>query len=72
MDRATFLEKLKNVLQRDNELKIDMEIKDIEEWDSLAVIATIAFLDKEFGVKTVFNDFKEIKTIQDIAKKAGI
>jgi acyl carrier protein len=35
-------------------------------------MATVAFLDSKFGIKTTFSDFKNIKTLEDIAKRAGI
>ena len=72
MDRNEFLKNLADVLQTDEELTFDTELESLEDWDSLAIMATIAFLDKKFGVKTVINDYKNIKTINDIAVKAGL
>ncbi len=72
MNREEFLEKFTDVLQTEDNINFDTNLDDIEEWDSLSKMATVAFLDKEFGVKITFDDFKNIKTIKDIAKKAGI
>ena len=47
-------------------------LDDLDEWDSLSAMATIAFLDKEFGIKITSADIAEFETIEDIAKKAGI
>ena len=71
MTRDEFLTQMLDVLQREDELTFDMELQDIDEWDSLAVMATMAFLDKQFGVKTSISDYNSMKTIEDIAKKAG-
>ena len=72
MNREEFLEEMQDVLQMEDELSYDMNLEDIEEWDSLAMMATMAFLNKEFGVKLGFSDIKGFKTIEDIAQKAGV
>ncbi len=72
MTREEFLEQMQDILQTDEELSFDMNLDDLEEWDSLSKMATVAFLDANFGVKTTFSDFEKIKTVEDIAKKAGI
>lgn len=72
MKRTEFLEKMQDVLQMENELTFDTVLEDLDEWDSLAMMATMAFLDKNFNLKLTFNDFKNFKTVEDIAKKAGI
>lgn len=72
MTRDKFLEKFQDILQTEAEISFDMSLDDIEEWDSLSKMATVAFLDSVFGVKTTFQDFKNINTIEDIAVKAGL
>ena len=39
---------------------------------SLAIMSTMAFLDSRMGVKTGMTDYNAMKTIGDIADKAGI
>jgi acyl carrier protein len=63
---------MQDVLQTDTELNLDMVLGDLEEWDSLSIMATMAFIDKNFGVKLRVADIKAMKTIGDLAKKAGI
>ena len=72
MNRTEFLEKMQDVLQMEDELTFDTVLEDLDEWDSLAMMAVTAFLDKNFNLKLTFNDFKNFKTVEDIAKKAGI
>ena len=72
MNKEEFLEELQDVLQTEEELTFETVLADLVEWDSLAVMATMAFLDKEFGVKTTMKDYKQMSTIEDIAKKAGL
>ncbi len=72
MERIEFLEKMQDVLQMEDELTFDTVLDSLAEWDSLAMMATIAFLDANFEIKTTFNDFKAMKTVEDIAKKVGL
>lgn len=72
MNKEEFLTQMQDVLQTDKELTFDTVLDDLAEWDSLSVMATMAFLDKEFGVKTTMKDFREVKTIADLAAKAGL
>lgn len=72
MNREEFLEQMQDVLQTDKKLSFDTKLNELEEWDSLSAMSTIAFLDNYFGVKTLYNEFAQVQTIEDIAKKAGI
>lgn len=72
MTKEEFLVQMLEVLQRDDELTFDMELQDLDEWDSLAVMATMAFLDKQFGIQTSMADYRNMTTVEDIAQKAGL
>ena len=72
MTREEFLVEMQDVLQAEDDLTFETVLKDLEEWDSLSVMATMAFLDKSFGVKTTMADYVNMNTIEDIAVKAGL
>lgn len=72
MTRKEFLVKFQDILHRDKIITEDMSLETLEEWDSIATIATVVFLDKEFGVVISYNDVQSFKTLNDIMKKAGI
>ena len=72
MTKDDFLSEMQDVLQTDTELKEETMLEELDEWDSLAMMATMAFLDRNFGVKVGLKDFKEMVTVGDIAVKAGI
>lgn len=72
MTQDEFLTAMQDVLQTEEELTTNTILNDLEEWDSLSIMATMAFLDKNFGVKTTMADYKEMKTIGDIVEKAGL
>lgn len=72
MMHEEFLEKFQDVLQTEEPLGMDTVLEDLAEWDSLARMATVAFLDSDFGVPATFEDFTAMKTVADVARKAGI
>ncbi len=72
MTRDEFIVEMQDVLQTDAQLTAETELTDLAEWDSLAVMATMAFLDRNFGVKLSIADIKELNTIGDIVAKAGL
>ncbi len=72
MTKEEFLAEMQDVLQTEEDLSYETVLKDLDEWDSLSVMATMAFLEKSFGVKTTMKDYHEVTTIGDIAKKAGL
>lgn len=67
-----FIEKLKDAIQTEADLRPDTVLSELEEWDSLSVMATMTLLENEFGIKTQITDYKNMKTVSDIAAKAGI
>ena len=69
MDKQEFLKKLKETLQSDNELNMDTILDDLEEWDSLGMMTTAVFLEKEFGFKTTVNDLIAYQTVQELYNK---
>ena len=70
MNTNTFLAEFQEILQRDEALSLDDVLADIEEWDSLSMMATIAFFEKHFKIKVVFQELKKLKTIADLAALA--
>ena len=72
MSKEDFLVKMQDVLQTDAELKMETVLDELDEWDSLSMMATMAFLDKNFGVKVPISVIKTFASIGDIAAKAGV
>lgn len=72
MNKDEFLEKFVDVLQTEESINFDTVLEDLDEWDSLSMISTVAFLDKDFSKKITIEDVKGFKTVGDVAKKAGL
>lgn len=72
MNKAEFLEKLQDVLERDEEITENMILEDMDEWDSLAAMALMAFFNKSLSITLLPAEVREMKTIADIIHKAGL
>ncbi len=67
-----FLAELQDSLQREEELTLEMVLKDLPEWDSLAMMSVVVLFDKHFNKKLTFSDFENLKTVSDLVKKTGL
>lgn len=47
-------------------LQADMDLADVEEYDSITKLSLIVVLQDEFGVKLKSEDFKALTTVNDI------
>ena len=72
MTTEEFMVRLRDVLQTDADLSTDTVLADLEEWDSLAQMATMSFLNRDFGVKTNIAELAALGTVADLAHKAGL
>ena len=72
MTRAEFCEQMQDVLQTDAELTAETDLNDLDEWDSLAKMATMAFFDRSLGIQIGLRDFNEVSTLGDLMVKAGL
>jgi acyl carrier protein len=49
-----------------DELTLETNFKDLDEWDSLSQLTLIAELDENFGVTIPTSSFKQINTLQEL------
>lgn len=68
MDTTQFLELMQETLDLETELTLDVKFRELDEWDSLAYLSTIAMIDDEYDVVINANDFKALETLADIVK----
>lgn len=72
MTKAEFLEKLQDIFERDDEVTEDMVLKEMDEWDSLSAMAVMAFFNKTLSISLLPAEIREMKTIADLVRKAGL
>ena len=68
MTKVELLEEIKETLQRDEEVGLEMKLEDIEEWDSLANISMISLYDQLFEVVVTADKLKECQTVNDLVE----
>lgn len=63
---------LEDMLELDGgSLKPEMELSEIEEYDSMAKLSLIVMMDEEFGKKLTGEKIREFNTVQDILDFMG-
>ena len=71
MEKSVFLSRLQEELEFESELKINTNIKDLEEWDSMAAMVLIGFVSDEFGMTLNADDIQAITTVESLIEKIG-
>lgn len=72
MNKSEFIEKLQDIFEREDEIRKDMVLEDMEKWDSLAAMAVMAFFNKTLSITLLPAEVRKMKTVSDIINKAGI
>ena len=68
MDTTQFLENIKDLLDTETELTVDTKFRELDEWDSLATLSTIAMVDDEYGIVISANELRQLETLGDIIR----
>ncbi len=66
MTKKEFLCSLQEILQCSEAIEETTVLTELEEWDSLAFMVLIAFFDKTWGQRIVFDDLKLIRTASEL------
>ena len=66
MTKETFLEKMADILDAEEEISFDTELSGLEEWDSLSRVSYIAMANASCGKKVDIKSVKAAVTIQDL------
>ena len=61
-----FLEKVAELLEREDMIDPQEKLEDAEEWDSLTIISFLAMVDIEYDKQMKVADFKNAKTFADL------
>jgi len=75
MKKEEFIKELKDALEiedEDKEITLETDLRDLEEYDSLSMLAIIAMIDKNFGKQIPSSDFVKITTISSLMNLIGI
>lgn len=59
-----FIELFAEALEREDEIKMEDEFRNYDEWSSIAYLSVIAMMDEEYDVQIEEAEFKKIRTVQ--------
>ena len=68
MDEQKFLTDLIELLDTEDEISLDTNLEDIEEWDSLSYVSFVAVALSKYKVSVAKDDIKNAKTVNDLYK----
>lgn len=74
MKTEDFINELKDALEiedEDQEITLETDLRYVEEYDSLSVLAIIAMIDKNFGKQIPSSDFSKITTVSSLMELIG-
>lgn len=74
MKTEDFINELKDALEiedEDQEITLETNLKDLEEYDSLSVLSIIAMIDGNFGKQIPSSDFIKITTVKSLIDLIG-
>mgnify|MGYP000851141887 FL=1 len=63
---SEFLLKLQELLELEQPIKMEDEFRAFQQWDSLAYLSVVAFIDEEYNIVISHDVFREFQTIADI------
>ena len=61
-----FIESFAEALEREDEIKMEDEFRNYDEWSSIAYLSVIAMMDEEYGIQMEEAEFKKIRTVQQL------
>lgn len=68
MEMNVFIEKFAEAVDREVEgLTPETIFRELEEWDSLSYLSVIAMMDEEYECQIETAEFKQLKTLADLA-----
>jgi acyl carrier protein len=74
MKTEDFINELKDALEiedEDQEITLETNLKELEEYDSLGVLSIIAMLDKNFSKQVLSSDLVKVITVGNLIELIG-
>ena len=66
MTKDDFLERMVEILDAEDEISLDMNLSELEEWDSLSIVSYVAMANANCGKKVDIKKVREAVTIQNL------
>ena len=66
-----FLVQLAELIEIEDKLSLDTNLKDYEEFDSMAIMSLVAFLHKNFGKQFNARQLNQVETVESLVELIG-
>ena len=66
-----FLVQLADLIEIEDELTLETNLKDYEEFDSMAIMSLVAFLHKNFGKQFNARQLNQVDTVESLVELIG-
>lgn len=66
-----FCEQLADLIEVEEELSLHSNLKDFEEYDSLAIMSLVAFIHKNFGKQFNARQLNQVDTVESLVELIG-
>ena len=66
MTKEIFLERMADILDVEDEITLDTNLSELDEWDSLSIVSYVAMANAACGKKVDVKSVREAVTIQDL------
>ena len=71
MEGNEFFEELVEIFEVDEDITSETSLEEMEEYDSLAIMSLIAFIDENFEMTVSGEKLRELKTVTDLIALIG-
>ncbi|MBO9585946.1 MAG: acyl carrier protein [Flavobacterium sp.] len=72
MNKKDFFLRLQEDLELEIEVNGETNIKDLDEWDSMAAMVLIGLVNEEFSITLNSDDIENITTVNSLIERIGI
>ena len=66
MTKEIFLERMADILDVEDEITLDTNLSELDEWESLSIVSYVAMANAACGKKVDVKSVREAVTIQDL------
>lgn len=72
MNKKDFFLRLQEDLELEIEVDGDTNLKDLDDWDSMAAMVLIGLVNEEFSITLNSDDIENITTVNSLMKRIGL
>ena len=72
MKKSDFMKELAELLEIDDQLQLETNLKDYDEFDSMAIMSLVAFVHKKFGKQFNARQLNQVDTVESLVDLIGL